>query len=154
MEPKFPRRPMFYRLSRSLIEISRPCPSSLTLTWDYLDFLTHSFCLPTPTGSQGQSTEKCGQEVGHSASSLMLTQFVSSQGELSWRGGVDRRQVQGETSFLCGCPSALSYVLLVSEAKQCGSGPLSAITGKFHLPSTPYSFGRIKRCNAPGLGQV
>ena len=83
----------------------------------------------------------------------MLTQFVSSQGELSWRGRVDRGWVQG-ASFLCGYPSALSHVFLVSEAKQCRSGPLSAVTGKSHLPSTPYSFGRIKRCNAPGLGQV
>ena len=61
---------------------------------------------------------------------------------------------RGRPSFLCGCPSALSHVLLVSEAKQCGRGPLSAVTGKFHLPSTPYSFGRIKHCNAPGLGEV
>ncbi|XP_042790568.1 lysine-specific demethylase hairless isoform X3 [Panthera leo] len=30
-------------------------------------------------GSQEQSTEECPQEAGHSASSLMLTQFISSQ---------------------------------------------------------------------------
>lgn len=40
-----------------------------------------------PTGSPEQPTEECAQEAGHSASSLMLTQFVSSQGESLWRGG-------------------------------------------------------------------
>lgn len=98
--------------------------------------------------------EKCTQEAGHSACSLMLTQFVSSQGEPSWRGGAYRGQILGETSFLFGCLSARSHALLVDEAKQHGSGPLSAATGQFHLPSPPHSYGGIEHCNAPGLGQV
>lgn len=64
-----------------------------------------------PTGPQEESAEECPQEAGHTASSLMLTQFVSSQGEPAWRGGVCRGRV------LYGCGSAQSHALLLGEAK-------------------------------------
>jgi hypothetical protein len=57
-----------------------------------------------PTGSQEQSTRECAQEAGHVACSLMLTQFVSSQGEPSWRGGACSGWILTETIFLSGCP--------------------------------------------------
>lgn len=88
-----------------------------------------------PTGSQEQSTEGCAQEAGHRACSLMLTQFVSSQSEPFWRDGACRGRVLGETSFLCGCPSAKSHALLVGEAKPYRGGLLSTLTTKLHLPS-------------------
>ncbi|XP_027820155.1 lysine-specific demethylase hairless isoform X3 [Ovis aries] len=54
-------------------------------------------------GSQGQSTEKCGQEAGHSAGSLMLTQFVSSQALAELSAAMHQVWVKFDIRGHCPC---------------------------------------------------